>query len=358
MMKTEFSEFGRLMADESFQRWLSGAASEEEERKWRAWLEKNPLHRQLLAEARELWRLLQFKSAPLPDVENEMQRLTARLDAQEQAEKRRTAIGAVTWLQSVIRKRAVWRPGFALLAVLAIGLFLLEMRSYLSAPSAVERSYSITTAFGQRSRVTTSDGSEIILNGNSSLQALEQNMRRFLLEGEAYFSIVPAERSGAGPFTVFTRHGAVEVLGTRFVVTTRNEGTRLAVEEGRVRVLPGHTAGAGKQNEAHTVMLGADEHIVFFADGRTRTYPEAVALLDRSWWKDSIVLDRTPLRLLLDRIESTYGVTCILENSALADRTLSGSIENLDLNSLVGAIAQALKLKVQREGTVLRFSKG
>ncbi|WP_336332359.1 FecR family protein [Pseudomonas putida] len=115
---------------------------------------------------------------------------------------------------------------------------------------------SLQTAFGERRQVDLPDGSHLELNGSTQLQVDFSADRRHirLSAGEVMFTV--AHDSGR-PFVVDTAQGSVTVTGTRFDVRLDPASTRVAVEEGSVRVqgqgasLAQLTAGQGSHIDEH-----------------------------------------------------------------------------------------------------------
>lgn len=75
------------------------------------------------------------------------------------------------------------------------------------------------------------DGSQVILNANSSISYSEDWNRVVDLKGEAFFEVVEG-----GKFLVKTTIGSVEVLGTSFNVFARDSTFDVACKTGKVRV--------------------------------------------------------------------------------------------------------------------------
>lgn len=93
------------------------------------------------------------------------------------------------------------------------------------------------------------DGSEILLDENSTLRVLEFNdsVRNVLLVGKATFTVVPAKTT----FSVYTEAGYfTRVLGTKFTVDSRTTDLAVAVERGKVSV--------GKDSEVYGVLFKGD----------------------------------------------------------------------------------------------------
>jgi ferric-dicitrate binding protein FerR (iron transport regulator) len=83
------------------------------------------------------------------------------------------------------------------------------------------------------------DGSIVFLNHYSELEYIEAfDQRRVAISGECYFSVEPSDKS----FTVTGKVGEVEVLGTEFSVSSKEESMEIEVEEGSVNFTAGENS--------------------------------------------------------------------------------------------------------------------
>ncbi|ROL80307.1 peptide ABC transporter substrate-binding protein [Pseudomonas chlororaphis] len=130
-----------------------------------------------------------------------------------------------------LKRRPLLRYAVAasvLAVALGLGLF-----SGLNQPATYSAEFS--TALGERRHVALPDGSQVDLNSRSRLLVRYAKDRRSveLSEGEAMFSV---EHDSSRPFVVAAGPGKVTVTGTRFDVRRDAAQTRVAVEQGTVRV--------------------------------------------------------------------------------------------------------------------------
>ncbi|AMS17114.1 peptide ABC transporter substrate-binding protein [Pseudomonas chlororaphis] len=130
-----------------------------------------------------------------------------------------------------IRRRPLLRYAVAasvLAVAVGLGLF-----SGLNPPALYSAEFA--TAPGERRHVALPDGSQVDLNSRSRLWVrYEKGLRSVeLSEGEAMFSV---EHDSSRPFVVAAGPGKVTVTGTRFDVRRDASQTRVAVEQGTVRV--------------------------------------------------------------------------------------------------------------------------
>jgi transmembrane sensor len=109
----------------------------------------------------------------------------------------------------------------------------------------------LRTATGEQRRVTLPDDSTLVLNTDSavSLRFTAQERRIRLLAGEVYIETAHGAAAHGRPFIVESAQGNAQALGTRFTVRESNgagaaDVTRVAVQDGAVRILPGGSGQA------------------------------------------------------------------------------------------------------------------
>jgi transmembrane sensor len=347
-----------LLSDESFQRWLSGKASGEESKQWTAWLEAAPDHPALYAVALQLWKLGRFRPAALPDLEREWQRLQSQLQSPAAKAASIRSLSAKRDFFSHVRDTRILWARFAAIAVAAVMVALLWRYSPFKIHSAQPELQLVSTGYGQRSRITLPDSTAIILNANSTLRYpavwTATTPRQFELKGEAYFEVSSRPAGPQHDFVVRTADGTVQVVGTRFVVYERGQGTRVVVEEGGVEVAVADTTSSSKIPAAEAQLRPGN--MLQFRKGSRLLNPQLVHVgLYTTWWRDRLILEDAPFEQVIHRLEETYGIQTKVEDKALLQRTLSGEIENRNLEVVTQALAKALRVTVRQEGRVFIF---
>ncbi|MGA5482042.1 FecR family protein [Pseudomonas siliginis] len=180
--------------------------SVEQQQRFEAWLNEHSQHRAEFRLLQDLWAAADL----LP---------TSRLQALAETPPARR------------QRRPMLRYAVAasvLAVALGLGLF-----SGLNHPGGYRAEFA--TAPGERKHVALPDGSVIDLNSRSRLQVRYEQDRRVieLSAGEAMFSV---EHDASRPFIVEAGSGRVTVTGTRFDVRRDATQTRVAVEQGTVKV--------------------------------------------------------------------------------------------------------------------------
>ncbi|OOG14554.1 FecR family protein [Pseudomonas sp. C9] len=237
MMDTRDCACGQTIVRDEAARWFvrlqEPAVDDEEVQRFEAWLSEHPQHCDEFKILQGLWTA----ADRLP-----VKRLQALCETPSTRRKR----------QPLVR----YAVAASIVAVaLGLGLF-----SGLNHPPAYTAEYS--TALGERRHVALPDGSVIDMNSRSRVQVRYEKNRRAieLTEGEAMFSV---EHDTSRPFVVDAGNGKVTVTGTRFDVRRDPTQTRVAVEQGTVKVQGQGadfitvTAGLGTRIDAQGVVAAA-----------------------------------------------------------------------------------------------------
>ena len=177
------------------------------------------------------------------------------------------------------------------------------------------------TAQTDRLQVILSDGTRVWLNGGSRLKYPSRfavNCREVELLGEAYFEVA---RDSARPFRVHTALAMVEVLGTAFNVSVREEqGCITTLVEGKVRM---------EDKDAHVVMLAPGQQAVLDEKGGWKV--EEVDVRYFTAWKDGLFAFKdVKLEIILDKLSRYYGVKFEFENSEVASLTYTTIIKQYE----------------------------
>ncbi|NUO00197.1 MAG: FecR domain-containing protein, partial [Saprospiraceae bacterium] len=291
---------------------------------WRKEADENEVTAQQTEKAWELGG--RYKSGFQPDTSAGFAQLKAKMQAAE---------AKVVPLQPRRNNRLAVAASIALLA----GCF--AVWQIYRTPSAAAM-VSVTTKAGERREIKLPDGSQVVLNENSSI-AYVANMqnatsRRLNLSGEAYFDITEDPNR---PFIIATAYATVRVLGTAFNVRAYREEpqTEVEVERGKV-ALEGASA-----DEA--LVLSAGQRGLCRPDGsldRTKS-PELPA---HSWRTGKLEFRGTPMTQVAEALERHYKIRIELDRSSIAHCPFSGNFSQTPLEAIMETIAVTLKAKTTR----------
>jgi len=250
-------------------------------------------------------------------------------------------------------RRRAWRPAFAtvLMAAAGGGLFLGVSR-WQSQPDFEAR---FATVRGQQQQVELPDGSRLLLDTATEAEVRLYRDRREvrLLDGQVFFSV---QADASRPFHVLAGLTRVTVVGTRFSVRHTRQGlgdggTRVAVEEGRVRVQRQLEAEAVPAEAAERIELAAGERVAADALGRLGPVAHLEAAAVAPWRDGRVSFEDTPLAQALAELERYGDTRLVIRDPAVAALRIGGSFDLRHLGSFAQALPQLLPVRLQpRDG--------
>ena len=209
------------------------------------------------------------------------------------------------------------------------------------------------TQFGEVSTQRLTDGSWVTLNANSTLRVARfdwgNGPRQVWLTGEAEFSVrhTPTNRR----FLVKTPDGVeVEVLGTKFVVFTRERGTKVALSSGSIRLRSDKTANDKPLTIRPGDVVSVDPKGTF----QLRSNQPIPAY--NAWKEHRFVFNRTPLRDIALQVRETFGVVVQIPDEALSNRQLTGTYEADNALELLRVLTRLLDLTMNQRGETVILS--
>ncbi|WP_367254046.1 FecR domain-containing protein [Pseudomonas sp. stari2] len=315
MMDTRDCACGQTTVRDEAARWFvrlqEPAVDAEQYRNFEAWLNEHPQHRDEFQLLQGLWTAADLLPAP---------RLKALCETPPARRERRPLL-----------RYAVAASVVAV--ALGLGLF-----SGLNHPAGYSAEFA--TALGERRHVALPDGSVIDLNSRSRLQVRFEKGRRLieLTEGEAMFSV---EHDTSRPFVVEAGSGRVTVTGTRFDVRRDVTQTRVAVEQGTVKVqgrnAPDNefinlTAGLGTHVDAHGVVAQA--------------YAVNPAELT-AWRSGKLVFNNASLSEVVEEVSRYRERPLTVANPTVANLRLTSVFKSDNTDALLKALPNILPVAVR-----------
>lgn len=217
------------------------------------------------------------------------------------------------------------------------------------------------TATGEQRTFELEDGSVVSLNTHSRvavrLTAHAREVR--LLRGEALFHVA---HDPSRPFLVSTDDAVVQAVGTQFDVYRRDDGTVVAVLEGRVNVTTAAQppaasgsaaaplAGPEAPRAAAVRSLSASQEAQVSHEGSV-SIREVTNVSDTVAWRERrlIFRDQT-LEQIIGEFNRYRTHPIRLEGSGVSERVYSGVFDADDADSLLQVLARDPALAVERDG--------
>ncbi|GHU55253.1 anti-sigma factor [Bacteroidia bacterium] len=200
--------------------------------------------------------------------------------------------------------------------------------------------------YGKRSKLVLSDGTKVWLNSGSVLEfpsVFTEKTRSVNLIGEMY---VEVSKDSKRQFVVHTLDFQVKVYGTKFNVTSYsgNEPQSVVLVEGSVSV---------KTAQKEEARLAPNDMLVYQNNHIDKKKVDVTEFIS---WKDGyILLDHTPVDVVLKRMERFYNLSFDIQSDVnLSSKTCTGKIflsDNLD--DVMATISLLSSTKYERKDKMI-----
>ncbi|KAA1243647.1 FecR family protein [Aquimarina sp. RZ0] len=185
-----------------------------------------------------------------------------------------------------------------------------------------------TTSYGEQLVVALPDGSEALLNANSSLtvDANWEKQRRLHLQGEAYFKVTKGST-----FIVNTPEGSVTVIGTQFNVNSSTDFFEVKCYSGKVNVTNTN-----------------DKNVMLTKGNAVRTIADTSKTWDfntqNAFWTSGVMsFEETPFLKVLLALKNQFQIQIENEDKYKNER-FSGSFSNANLEEAVKILFTAMEI--------------
>ncbi|MFW5700201.1 MAG: FecR family protein [Cyclobacteriaceae bacterium] len=218
----------------------------------------------------------------------------------------------------------------SIVLLVATGLFL-WLKTYSPTHEWLEKK----TISGQKSTITLSDGSTVMLNSNTTFvypSSFSDTLRKVKLTGEAFFEVVPSQQ----PFVVEVNAIEVTVLGTSFNIEAyeKQEQITVGVASGKVRV----------NDQKSSVLLLANQIVHYHKKAQKMSKEEGSVENIIAWKEGWLVFEDTPLSEVINTLNHWYRVSITLENTNLNECLFTGKFKNETLINILDNICFTSKL--------------
>jgi transmembrane sensor len=212
-----------------------------------------------------------------------------------------------------------------------------------------------STAVGQRSTLTLSDGSIVTLDARSRIEVKYDRGERLIVldSGQARFDVA---KEAARPFRVKAANQTVLALGTQFNVELVAHSVLVTLIEGRVAV----TADERAQNsvsESKEINLSPGEGLEVHLDRKAvRRLPRVDVNRITAWQNGRLFLEQETLASAAERV-NRYASKQVEVDSSAANIVISGVFKAGDVQAFVEAVTAYFPVKAEEfRGTTVRLS--
>lgn len=298
-------------------KFFEGAASLEEEKEVKRWMETSADNQRVFLKERKL-----FDSMLLLGDENRIK-----------SGKKRFSINLSSLRTEVVKIAAV--------VAITLGGSFIYFQSLQEKEGMVMQTISVPA--GQRINITLPDGTNVWLNARTSLKyptKFSKKNREVILDGEAYFEVA---RNEAKPFIVQTDKYNVEVLGTKFDVDAYS-GTG----EFETTLMKGSVRVASVEYPEQNLVLKPDNK-VYLCKGQLRVAP--VEDYNPYRWKEGLICfkDATFSSIMKD-FEKYYGLNIHVKNKEVRKFSYTGKFRQTDgIDYALRVLQKDIKFTYQRD---------
>lgn len=244
-------------------------------------------------------------------------------------------------IETPIRQLTWWHQPMRWAAVL-VGALLMATAAFYGYQQLYLKDLIHQTAFGKMATFTLPDSSVITLNGNSHLRYAprwaDNQTREVWLDGEGFFRVT--HQRNHERFVVHLPNKLnIEVLGTQFNVMARENRAKVVLNNGKIRL------DVGEQAKDKLVMRPGD---LFYADVKAKVYyrKRVDAAAQSAWQTGKLTFDGTTLQEVAQMLEDTYGVTVVIGDPDLRQQTLSGTIPNQSMQTILNGLSTLFDLHI------------
>jgi len=251
-----------------------------------------------------------------------------------------------------------WKIKAAVAAIICISMVtaaIIYQTHTLDEANSAEIVYrTISTGDEQHRIITLSDGSQIRLNSNSTIEVPETflpDKRHIVLNGEAWFKIAPDPLK---PFSVQANQATIHVLGTEFNVKMDEAAgnIQIAVSEGTVAF----ESRNGSLNEGIRTTLSRNNFALYYPASDEIIIENAPVINYMSWIDGKLFFDNEPLWQVSRTLERLYNVSFTYAKQDLNQLTLSADLSRSDLHDLLSIISQTLNIEYEMDSSAKKIS--
>ncbi len=320
------------MTDQLIYNYILSEASEQEKEVVKKWAAESEERQKELSRIKNIWILSGLNNEINPEQKQQaIQQILARIKELNNTPERKT-----------IQLNGLKYAAIIVLVALfsgTIGYFVFQSENNIYQSAYTE----IIVPNSERSTVLLPDGSTVQLNSGSILKfksSFDSNNRTVSLYGEGYFEV---SHDKSKPFFVETNHFQVEVIGTKFNVSSykNDESTTAYLESGKVKI---------NLEDGQSILLKPTESAEY---NKTTNTIRKFAYDDSrytDWTRGILTFNGETIEELSKKLERRFGVQIAFSDDTVKQRIYTGSIKDQDLKTVLEAIKFTSSLNYTKKG--------
>lgn len=243
------------------------------------------------------------------------------------------------------RYRRIIVPFLAAASIALFVAFGMLLSGYLTEPPV----RSLSTDVGARNLLRFADGTEFELNTDTAIRYRMTNHERTVWfdKGEAWFHVA---HNPQDPFTIIIGKHRVSDLGTEFVVRRETNTLNVALLKGEAAL---------STDGIQTVALNPGDDAIATSTSVSVTRKDPQRLADELAWRQGmLVLRNAKLSDVVQEFNRYNTTKLVITDPSVAEERISVHARTTDYEDFLQLAEVVFKLKVNREGNVIRISRG
>ncbi|MDO5665065.1 MAG: FecR family protein [Bacteroidia bacterium] len=209
----------------------------------------------------------------------------------------------------------------------AIFLFLLGMQ-LLQPGMLFTNGMTTVVAENIKKQIILPDSSIVWLNAESTLKypTTFNRSRNVILTGEAYFDI---RKNEDNPFEVRTKNITIEVTGTTFLVTDKEDTpfTETVLESGKINLTI--------NSSGEKTSMAPNQQLIYNRENKTTSLQTVDAADYTSWRKKSLVFENIQLKNVFTQLEKWYNIDIVCNNNKLLNIPVSFTLDSESIEDIL-----------------------
>jgi len=319
-MELPINSIEELLSDESFLSWYFKTDLQAEQA-WNNRIAHDPVQKKLVDEAVQLLQNVVVKEQPVDEQRKKLAE-TRLIHAIGSTYDPQPAAKVIAMKSRFVK----WWAAAAIIFLSSLGIW-----QY----SRTTDTLSTHTAFGETRHQVLPDGSQVMLNANTTIDYRnwkEGSDREVWVKGEAFFHVKKTAQKTR--FIVHTGHFDVVVTGTQFNVLNRNNKNNVLLTEGSVTI-------RSNEQEVH---MKPGEFVEFNNSAIQKKEINKAPVL--AWMDHQFNFEKTPMKEAADMITDVYGIKVTLAGEAVAADSISCIMPTDNLDILVQSLQALSKYDV------------
>ena len=318
-------------------KYLAGESTEVEKKEIELWIEQHPTE---MAEMTAIWKKTNADHS-FSNIESALKNVNARLDKLETIEIIKTAEKVEVEPKSK-RRTLLYTLGIAAsIAVLFTIMHVTNLFNVEDEPISNCGCEVFQTGPNEVKEIILPDGSQIILNGSSSIEYasnFDGDKREVGLHGEAFFDIAKEPNR---PFIIHTDNTETRVLGTSFGIRAMEYGGDVIVT-----VATGVVSFTSEKTKSE-VKLNKGEQASYISKSEKIEKSEISDPNYLAWQTKILTFDDTPLSEVAMLIEEVYHIPVSVDPT-ISEMHLTARFEKLNIDELLQIVSLSLDIDAQK----------